>query len=410
MESNKSMEPKLSPQLGELFINFRYEREIEEYKAFYKRYLANVKNRNLVLTDLAIINQKFALKNPAVVTYLDKDYLQLVTEGKKILSKHFPQELVGLYEKDFPVAEKETKEFNNILLSLLAIFTNAFESLRAANQQDFNYKKNLLLFIYSCFSAYGLHPNILKRDPSESKRFNLIITHYYRSKKPIIETKHFLTYVEFCNQFLKLYLDKKPIKFGGKLIPFSKIHEVTITTTILKEDEIPLFGTKNNFVWRDNHKDIEKFIRCCQDETETYHPNPFDPSTYSKEINLLLIEQAKEFLRPFPDAHKLYIQALSNFDRNVVERHVLDDLRLSLEKLLRHILKNQKSLENQLPILGKYKKDKGYSPEIINMFQKILEYYAQYQNNYVKHDDKVNSGEVELIINLTTTFMRFIIR
>ena len=225
-----------------------------------------------------------------------------------------------------------------------------------------------------------------------------------------MEMKSLLTYDDFCNQFLKLYIDRKPIKFTGKLIPFDKIHEITITTTLLKDDEILLFGMKNSFNWREGHKDTEKFIRCCQDETETYHPNPFDSSTYSKEINLFLIAQAKEFLGAYPDAAKLYRQAIANFEKNIIERHVMDDLRLSLELLLKTILGNQKSLESQLPVLGKYIKEKGHSPEIINMFHKILEYYAQYQNNYVKHNDKVNSGEVELMINLTTTFMRFIIK
>jgi hypothetical protein len=405
------MESKLSPKLGELFINYRQERDVEEYKGFYKKFFLNTRNRNLVLNDLAAVCQKFALKDPAIVTYLDKQYINLITEGKQVLTRYFPKELIAVYEKDLPEpAEKKEKEFNNILLSLLAVFTNAFEELREKNQQDFNYKKNLLVFIYNSFAAYGLHPNILKRDPVTYKRFNLIVSHYHRSRKPVTEMKHLLTYEEFCNQFLKLYIDRKPIKFAGKLIPFDRIHEVVITTTLLKEDEIQLFGIKNNFTWRNDYKDIEKFIRCCQDETERYHPNPFDPLTYSKEINLFLIAQTKGFLYSFPDVHKLYIQAISNFERDVIERHVLDDLRLSLELLLRHILKNKKSLENQLIPLGKYKKDKGYSPEIINMFQKILEYYSGYQNNYVKHNDLVNSGEVELMINLTTTFMRFIIK
>lgn len=403
------MEPKLSPGLGELLINFRQEREIDEYKVFYKKYFTNTRNRNQVLTDLAAICQKFALKNPVTILYLDKQYVSLVAEGKQVLAKHFSKELIAVYEKTLPIPTKKSeKEFNNFLLVLLQAFTTAFEELRIQNQHDFNYKRNLLAFIYNSFAAYGLHPNILKRDPTTHKRFNLILTHYYRSRKPVTETKHLLTYEEFCNQFLKLYIERKPIRSAGKLIPFDKIHEVAITTTLLKEDEIQLFGFKNNFAWREDYKDIERFIRCCQDETETYHPNPFDPSTYSKEINLFLIAQTKEFLNPYPDAAKLYNQAITNFEKEVVERHVLDDLRLSLELLLKKVLGNQKSLENQLPVLGKHKKDKGYSPEIINMFQKILEYYAQYQNNYVKHNDKVNSGEVELIINLTTTFMRFI--
>lgn len=406
------MESKLDLNWGDLLKNHRREREIEEYKGFYTRYLIHARSRNTALNDLAVVCQKFALKNPAIVTHFDKEYLRLVDEGRNILNRHFPKELLAIYDKELPATQKKgEKEFNNILLNLLTIFTNAFEELREKSQQDFNYKKNLLQFIYNCYVAYGLHSNILKRDPVQHKSFNLIVTHYYRSpRKPLQEMKHGMSYEEFGNHFLKLYIERKPLKFGGKLIPFDKIGEVTITTSLLKEDEIALFGIKNNFTWRNDFKDFEKFIRCCQDETETYHPNPFDSTTYSREINLFLIAQAKEFLSPYPDAAKLYKQALTHFERAIIERHVLDDLRLSLELLLRRVLGNEKSLENQLPDIGKYKKKKGYSPELINMFQKIVEYYSKYQNNYVKHNDKVNGGEVELIINLTTTFMRFIIR
>jgi hypothetical protein len=404
------MEAKSGVGLGQQLVTFRQEKEIQEYKEFYKKYFAGVRNRTMALTELAAISQKLSLKNPAIVTHFDKQYISLVAEGKQVLTKYFPAELVALYERDLPITKKKDQEFNNLLVALLAAFTTAFEELRQQNQRDFNYKKNLLSFIYNAYLTFGLHPSILKRDPALHKRFNLVVVHYLRSRKAVSEIKLLLTYEEFCNQFLTLYLDKKPVKFGGKLIPFDKIHEVTITTTLLMDDEIELFGFKNNFRWGSDYKDVESFVHCCLDETETYHPNPYHPATYSKEINLFLTAQAKEFLMAYPDAYKLYTQALYNFEKGIMERHVLDDLRLSLELLLKTILNNKKSLENQAPELGKYKKRNGSSPELMNMFQKILEYYAQYNNSYVKHNDQVNSGEVELMINLTTTFMKFIIK
>lgn len=404
------MEPKLTLKLRELLINYRQEKEIEEYKAFYKKYFTGLRNRNTILTELAALNQKFALKNPAVVTYLDKDYISLVSEGKALIQKHFPKPVLDLYENPLPpTTSKNDPEFNNILLNILSILVKGFEAMRQQNQQDFNYKKNLLAFIYATYLSYGLHPNILKRDPAIHKRFNLIITHVYGSRKPLQDLKYLLSYEELYTQFLKLYLIRKPVKFGGKLIPFEKIREVNISTTLFKDDEIPLFALKNNFRWDNQHKDIERFIGYCLNETETYHPNPFDTTSYSKELNLLLIAQAKEFLLSYPDAAKLYNQALKNFEGNINERHILDDLRLSLELLLKKVLSNNKSMENQLPALGKHIKDKGSSPEITNMFHKILDYYTGYHNTYVKHSDKVNNNEIEFMINLTTTFMRFIV-
>ena len=79
-------------------------------------------------------------------------------------------------------------------------------------------------------------------------------------------------------------------------------------------------------------------------------------------------------------------------------RNVLDDLRLSLESLLRAILNNKKSLENQQPTLGAFVKGRGGSSELSNMFLKLVEYYCKYQNTYVKHDDAVIEEEVEFVI------------
>ena len=93
-------------------------------------------------------------------------------------------------------------------------------------------------------------------------------------------------------------------------------------------------------------------------------------------------------------------------EERIYQRNVLDDMRLALETFLKEILQNQKSLENQLSEVGKFQKEKGLSPEFIGMFNRLLDYYAKYQNNYVKHNDAVKYSEIDFVINLTTLFMR----
>jgi len=44
----------------------------------------------------------------------------------------------------------------------------------------------------------------------------------------------------------------------------------------------------------------------------------------------------------------------------------------------------------------------------MNMFDKLITGYMAYQNEYVKHNDKIKRDEVELLINLTLTFISFI--
>jgi len=130
----------------------------------------------------------------------------------------------------------------------------------------------------------------------------------------------------------------------------------------------------------------------------------------SEGINETLVEQTRHWLEAFPDALQLFNAALQKQEHDVFLRNLLDDLRLALEKLLQAIFSNGKSLENQLPLLGPFLKNKGGSPELTNMFQKLLDYYSKYQNSYVKHNDAVIEEEIEFIFEITASFMKHLVR
>ncbi len=44
------------------------------------------------------------------------------------------------------------------------------------------------------------------------------------------------------------------------------------------------------------------------------------------------------------------------------------------------------------------------------MFVKLVDYYTKYQNSYVKHNDAVIEEEVEFIFELTSSFMKHLVR
>lgn len=44
------------------------------------------------------------------------------------------------------------------------------------------------------------------------------------------------------------------------------------------------------------------------------------------------------------------------------------------------------------------------------MLEKLIDYYSKYQNTYVKHDDAVPTEEVELVLELTSSFMKHLAR
>jgi dsDNA-binding SOS-regulon protein len=122
-----------------------------------------------------------------------------------------------------------------------------------------------------------------------------------------------------------------------------------------------------------------------------------------------LIADNLEWLAQPPSALKNFREALSIFlskDANKY-RDLLDNLRFAVEQLLRDVLGNQKSLENQKDLLLPWMKKNGLQPQVINMYHDLLfKHFAIYQNDAVKHGEKYSLKEVEFMIYLTGTFMR----
>ncbi len=135
-----------------------------------------------------------------------------------------------------------------------------------------------------------------------------------------------------------------------------------------------------------------------------------DPRDTPSELNEMLIGETRHWLRGYPNALSLYTQAQQKYDHGAFNRNLLDDLRLSLEKQLRAIFQNDKSLKNQISSVGAHIKARGGSPELSNMFVKLIDYYAKYHNSYVKHDDAVIEEEIKFILEITSSFMKHLIR
>lgn len=123
-----------------------------------------------------------------------------------------------------------------------------------------------------------------------------------------------------------------------------------------------------------------------------------------------LIQKTKHWLGNYPNALVQYENALAKYEGGLFERNTLDDMRLSFELLVKALLGNNKSLENQLAYLGAELKSKGASDELRNMVVKIIEYYTKFQNNHVKHNDAVNSDEIEYVIELTSVVMKYLVK
>ena len=130
----------------------------------------------------------------------------------------------------------------------------------------------------------------------------------------------------------------------------------------------------------------------------------------SADINETLIEETRHWLNSYADALESYNSALQKYEAGVFHRNLLDDLRLALELLLKELFGNNKSLENQIKLLGGYIQDRGGSKELTNMFVKLVDYYASYQNSYAKHNSAIIEEEIEFILEITSSFMKHLVR
>ena len=133
-------------------------------------------------------------------------------------------------------------------------------------------------------------------------------------------------------------------------------------------------------------------------------------SASAETLNMSLVNETEHWLADYETSLVLYQQALLKFNNSIFKRNLLDDLRLSLESLLNNILDNDKSLENQISNLGSFINQNGGSKQFTNMFHKLVDYYANYQNTFVKHDDAVIEEEIEFIFEMTSSFMKHIVK
>jgi hypothetical protein len=91
-----------------------------------------------------------------------------------------------------------------------------------------------------------------------------------------------------------------------------------------------------------------------------------------------LIIKTRHWLERHPEALEQYNNALAKFEGGIFERNTLDDMRLAFELLVKDLLSNGKSLENNISELGNKLKDANTSVELRNMCTQIIKYYTDF--------------------------------
>lgn len=123
-----------------------------------------------------------------------------------------------------------------------------------------------------------------------------------------------------------------------------------------------------------------------------------------------VVNEVLDWLEDYPDIQRHFSLSLKQYMKKDPPRNILDNLRFALEQLLKVLLGNKKPLEKQKSYLLEFLKTKGINQEIINMYNTLISQYVHYQNKNVKHNEKLSEKEIEFIIYLTGTFIRFLLQ
>jgi hypothetical protein len=207
--------------------------------------------------------------------------------------------------------------------------------------------------------------------------------------------------VEYCNSFALDY---------GKNIPHACYPFIVANKRTALYENLQCFNSVEQFDIISSLCDLPLF-KNNQDVKELRMKLYSKYGNYAVDVvgNNPLIQVTKKRLANYPTALKSYESGIAKDQGGVFLRNALDDMRLSLELLVKDIFGNSKSLENQRSDLGKFLKSEGISKEIRNLFMGVMSDYEKFQNQHVKHDDRVNSKEIEFIIELTSIIMNFLI-
>jgi len=130
----------------------------------------------------------------------------------------------------------------------------------------------------------------------------------------------------------------------------------------------------------------------------------------AKLLDKKLVEETLSWLGQYPDVLEHFRDGLQLYTQKANRRMIVDQMRFSLEILLKKVLANNLSLKDQISPLGRFLKERGVKADIRNMYTTLLTYYAKYEDECAKHNDKTKENEDEFIIYLTGSFIRFILK
>lgn len=185
------------------------------------------------------------------------------------------------------------------------------------------------------------------------------------------------------------------------------VSNIQVLLRVLEENRYPLVNYFANAIKEAIEYSAGINLRIIKkDNRVTLYPSG------AKLLDEAVVNDTLLWLSDYPKVIKHFEEALNIYLRKDVAkyRNLLDNLRFALEQILKLTLKNKKPLEKQRDSLLRWLNEHGVHQEIINMYYDLLAKFTQYQNDAVKHIEKWSPHEIEFMIYLTATFIRFLLQ
>ena len=267
--------------------------------------------------------------------------------------------------------------------------------------------------------TYQDYRKILGLNFSDEEKIKLFLAKAYIGFAESIELDNYLSAEEFNNfcfnagikvvpEYFSSYAERSKVVFDFFKKETNDLNRFLYYFTIL------LNASKTNSPER---KQWQKAISFWASESELAFEfledgeKVFILSRGAKELDDALVSQPLEWLKGYPLAHRAFIKALKDYSSATEETasEVADSLRKALETFFQEFFYSGKSLENYKSEYGDYLKSHGIPAEIANDFNKLLDSFTNYNNNYAKHHDKSSINVLEYLLYQTGNIIRFLI-
>lgn len=117
---------------------------------------------------------------------------------------------------------------------------------------------------------------------------------------------------------------------------------------------------------KESDKGTKRMQRTIDELTER-----LESRTAVREPNMIM-QCVRPLIERYSDALPLFDSAAENYEQGNGDRNALDDIRLCFEKVLQALFSNDKSLENQMPVIGGLLKGADVSTEFRNLLNKAI--------------------------------------